>query len=212
LLRPPNCVTILEMSGHLLPLGPATWLMAATFAVAGCNETPSGAATASSNPDQILIEREKARAALTSQPRASPSSVPPAASSAPQTAKPARPAAGPDVLALLDGLGPGDRLGPAEVAFVSPVAHGTFDVELKSGATRGALFVGMREGGPAPAASSDRYAVYYWNRNTAERMSVESLQAACSALAERLRRTEARVPVPSGMTGFTVDASMRPSR
>ena len=115
----------------------------------------------------------------------------------------------PDVLTLLDGLKPTDLLGPATVAHVSPVVAGKILVYVTVGAERGMAFIVKRDGppsAPAPPVTSEKYAVYYQVEKSGPRgLSSGVLMEVCTALAERLRRTEARAPTPAGLTGFSPD-------
>jgi hypothetical protein len=117
----------------------------------------------------------------------------------------------PEVTALLDGLKTGDKLGAADVVHVSPVTEGRIDVEVSRGEARGKIFVVKRTERPSPPASTTQYSVFYRTEKSQTPMPNEALDAACQALAERLRKTESSVPAPAGLTSFAADKPPRPS-
>lgn len=123
----------------------------------------------------------------------------------PAEARRAAESAGPDVLALLGGLKPADKLGSLDVVHISPVIEGSVAIDLGSGVDRGSIFFVELGDGPLPPASSEKYGVYYRELNEPHRIGTEALQSACIALADRLRKNEATQPKPAGLTVFSAD-------
>ena len=104
----------------------------------------------------------------------------------------------PDVDALLDHLGPGDRLGSLRVTRLEPIVARELGIALEGagGVSMRASIVrtGVR-GVPAPLAS-DTYELFYDGLRGVDEAARD---AALAALAERLRRTEHASPIPRGM-------------
>ncbi|HEY3498943.1 MAG TPA: hypothetical protein VGK73_29835 [Polyangiaceae bacterium] len=105
------------------------------------------------------------------------------------------------VLALLDGLRSGDSLGPVRVTKISGVVGGRVLVRVALDAGEGWLAVTLFSESPLPPASTKKYSVFFVSgapeRN---RLDNEVLGKACGALAERIARVEASVPVPPELT------------
>jgi hypothetical protein len=106
------------------------------------------------------------------------------------------PAPGP---AELIGLREGEALGPLVIEGFRPITDGCLPLAVRSGDGRGQLEVALRGGAAVPAASSERYAVY-WDQSPS--LTPEVLGQAAAALAERLRSTESKVQPPAGMRTF----------
>ena len=107
----------------------------------------------------------------------------------------------PDVLALLDGLKSGDVLDAWTVQSVSAVRpDGVVSVVVKRDADVVALIVANLGTTARAPASSERYAVYWENSPPATKVDPELAGAVARLLADRLRKTENRVPSPAGMT------------
>lgn len=116
----------------------------------------------------------------------------------------------PDVVALLDGLKQSDMLGAVTVSSVSPVTRGAIFVSVTLGAQRGTLFVMNRGSTQHPPAAVGKYAVYYENEGADQTIPASTLLEACRALADRIRKTEARVPEPTGLSELTIDTNRDP--
>lgn len=128
-------------------------------------------------------------------------STPPGPAAASSTSPPTP--AGPDVLALLDHLAPGQPLGPTEVVAVEAPRQGRIAVQVRLGDARGQLDVALRGPGPRPPASSQKYAVFYASpRPDLTPVPPASLAAACEALASRLRIREDATPTPAGLAPY----------
>jgi hypothetical protein len=187
---------------------PRMFLILATLASSACKERPppppnEPPAAATPDPDEIvLLQQQRARAASSIATRAAPS----ASSANGDSGVPGRPSATADVLALLGDLTFGDLLGPAGVTYINPVVRGSVVIDLGYRAERGAIFFVKLSDGPPPPAASEKYAVYYRSEKAQGAMSNSDLEAACVALAARLRTTENQVPEPRGLTGFSAEA------
>jgi hypothetical protein len=96
------------------------------------------------------------------------------------------------------GLRVGEPLGPVVIAGFRPLADGCLPVLVRAGEGRGQLEIALRGNGPVPAASSERYAVY-WDRSTT--LTPEILGQAAIALAARLELASAAAP-PAGLSTF----------
>lgn len=173
----------------------ARWVSVAAIALVGCKGSP-----------EATSGKESHAPAADSAPRTGDSG-PTGAPGGPAGGA-AVPPATPDVVALLDGLKPGDSIGPATVARVSAVVGGAILVYVTQGPQRGMVSVVKRGGpnAPNPPATSEKYAVYFRTEKGAPDVLPEKvIMDACTALAERLRRTEPRAPTPAGLSAYVSD-------
>jgi membrane-associated protease RseP (regulator of RpoE activity) len=115
---------------------------------------------------------------------------------------PPPPPAAPDVIALLDGLQVGDKLGPCEVSELQGVKDGRARVVAKKDDTPVTLeIVRLGEKGPTPPATTEQYGVFYKisRGELSEQLPIAVIEGAAKALAKRLEKTERTVPPPAGM-------------
>lgn len=107
--------------------------------------------------------------------------------------------------AFLNGLAPGDRLGPAEVVAIGPIADGRLAVEVHIGSNRGIVEVALRDDdAPPPVAATERYAIYWRSGGPGTNWLVDSdLGEIAVALGQRILAAEKTSPVPSGLTKFS---------
>jgi hypothetical protein len=105
-----------------------------------------------------------------------------------------------NVIALLDGLKSGDRIGQFSVSDISVRDH-RVAVDLQNGAIGFTVWVAKKGVDPhAPPLTTGRYALFFGNAHgDGGRVPAESYQAALQAIAARVRHTEARVPAPQGL-------------
>lgn len=117
--------------------------------------------------------------------------------SSPREVRKEVPLAGPDVIALLDGLTVGDVLGDSQVERIHAPHERQVRIVLHRAGRSWSLWVALRDGDAGPHAPREtvRYALFY------ENIEVEPavLTATLDALAARLERTEQGVPVPAGL-------------
>lgn len=107
-----------------------------------------------------------------------------------------------DVRALLDGLGPGTALtGGWSVRGISPPQEQRIVIDVARGEAGFRVWVTRKGGGSgAPPAQTERYALFSVQpRPEANSVSSEDLGRVLEAVAERIRRTEQRVPAPRGL-------------
>jgi len=113
---------------------------------------------------------------------------------------PEPPAAGPEVVALLDGLRPGDALAGWEVQRIGAPRERQVRIDLRRGELEWPLWVALRGAQPDRLSPREtaRYALFYGHLPDGG-VDAPSLQQTLDALAARLERTEQRVPVPPGL-------------
>jgi hypothetical protein len=112
--------------------------------------------------------------------------------------------AGPGVREILGGLSKGDTLGKVQVAFVGAVSQGHIPIQLRKGDATGKILISKLEGSSAlPPVKTKKYALYFASQhpNTTP-LAQGDLEAACEALAERIRANEDKTTVPAGLTGY----------
>lgn len=113
------------------------------------------------------------------------------------------PPPGDDLLALLGGLAPGDRLGPCDVSAIHGVVRGkAIVVAERDGDTVDFEIFRLVEGGPEPPAQTERYGVFYRISGApGRRLEQGMVESAARALAERIGKHENDAPAPAGMEG-----------
>ena len=107
----------------------------------------------------------------------------------------------------LGGLRDGDTLGPARVIRVAEIYRGMMPVEVEVAGARSTLTVCLfSEQGPAPPVRTERYAIY-WGSGSPGTKSVpnDALMATTEALAARIRKVEATVTPPKGVTQYVME-------
>lgn len=101
-------------------------------------------------------------------------------------------------IAVIAPLATGSKLGDFDVVEIHGVTDGGIEIVTRKGAARIVLTVALlAQGGPAPPASTDRYAVFYSLRG-AEPTDGERVAKALAAVLEANRST----PPPPGMSAF----------
>ncbi len=111
------------------------------------------------------------------------------------------PPAAADVIALLDDLQPGDRLGPGIVLAIDAPIERIVWVDVRVG--QRVFGVGLGASGTGGEKrmpiTTDKYEVRYGMLRGDGDLAPGAYMAAAEALAERVRRRELAVPVPAGM-------------
>jgi len=110
------------------------------------------------------------------------------------------PHAGKDVIDLLDGLRPGERLAGCEVLTIAEPKDGVANIDLQKG--EGLFMVGVlakRDQGPTPPIETDKYGVVIGHIRGTSPPSGDVMQQAAEEVAARIRRREGTVPKPKGM-------------
>ena len=111
------------------------------------------------------------------------------------------PAAGADVLALLDGLKVGDELGGVRVLAIEAPVQGIVHVEVGTETKAFSVGIGVSGSGgdKRPPVTTDLYEIGYGHVRGEGELPPEALRNTAEAVAERIRRTEHRVPRPQNM-------------
>lgn len=127
-----------------------------------------------------------------------PSSAPAASASAAIHVDNSAPA---DVVALLDGLRPGDKFGDWVVSRISTDApRHRFRIELEQPQLGWSVFVEKKGATPAPR-QTDKYSIFYGNafEQGAAKMPAGYQDSVMDAVVTRIQKTEASAPVPAGL-------------
>ena len=138
-------------------------------------------------------------------PDPSKTGVPGAASSSPPILLPE---AGPGILELFGGLRKGDLLGPLRVEHVSIIERGQITLRLSKADAVGQLAVArLDDKGPLPPVKTQKYGIFFLTPLPGlPALSQGELTAASEALAERIRASEDRVPIPAGLSSYPTRA------
>jgi hypothetical protein len=145
----------------------------------------------------VAITRAGARSAA-ARVAASASAASASASASALAGPPVWPPAGPDELAIVAPLAPGDRLGDWVVRSVSAVVDGRMRVTLRKDKRLLRLEILLAsEDGPAPPASSGKYAIFYRGRGA----EPDEAAKAARSLADVISKHRDVRP-PPGMTSF----------
>lgn len=111
------------------------------------------------------------------------------------------PAAGDDVIALLDGLKPGDEVAGLEVLAIDAPVERVVYVDV--GTATKVFSVGISRLGTradkSPPVTTDQYELTYGNTRGDGELPTGSLRNSAEAVAERIRRREHQVPTPEGL-------------
>lgn len=128
-------------------------------------------------------------------PSSGSASAPSGSAASPEV--PPRPASAAE-LAIVAPAAPGGKLEDYEIREVRGVNKGTLEVHCEKGGARVVLTIALAaEGGPAPPASTERYAVFYSLRGA----TPEDGDRLARALAALLKKNAAAAP-PAGMGSF----------
>jgi hypothetical protein len=111
------------------------------------------------------------------------------------------PRAAGDVIALLDGLKPGDKLEAVTVLAIDAPSERVVRVHV---GVEGMVFtIGISRAGSSagkpPPVTTGRYELGYGNARGSGELPPGAMGNAAEALAERIRRRESEVPLPAGM-------------
>lgn len=110
------------------------------------------------------------------------------------------PTAGPDVVALLDGLRVGDKLETSTVVAIDAPTERMVFVDLEAGGavySVGIARPGARDGG-LPPITTDKYEIGYGLARPKD-PPPGAMHNAAEVIATRIRKREHEVPVPAGM-------------
>jgi len=111
------------------------------------------------------------------------------------------PRAASDVIALLDGLKPGDKLEAVTVMAIDAPSERVVRVQV--GVEGMAFTIGINlagsSAGKPPPVTTGKYEIGYGNPRGTGELPPGAMGNAAEALAERIRRRENEVPVPAGM-------------
>lgn len=118
------------------------------------------------------------------------------------------PAAGTEIVALLDGLKVGDSLSGTSVLAVGALdARGAIPIVIELAGKRTRLVVTAPTDHPPAPVQTKRYSIFYEPFDARGNVASEELQQAMNALAVRLRKTEAVVPTPAGLKPLPLPAT-----
>ncbi|MCC6645174.1 MAG: hypothetical protein IT374_06345 [Polyangiaceae bacterium] len=125
---------------------------------------------------------------------------------------PVEPAASAEEVRALDGLRAGDSLATAKVVRVGAVDRGMMPVVIEAGGARARFDVCLfSPSAPGPPVHTERYAIYFTSGDKgAPQPPSEVMTAAAEALAARLRKVEASVAPPPGVTTYATEKKTTP--
>lgn len=129
-----------------------------------------------------------------------PAGSSPAPSSSGIAARPLPPPAGPEVVALLDGLAVGNKVGGVPVLAVGAIdARGTIPIVIGQEGEASIIVVAARTETPSPPVNTKSYSVFYETFDARPPVSQQGLAQAMKDVADRLRKTEEKLPVPASL-------------
>ncbi len=109
-------------------------------------------------------------------------------------------AAGPDVIAMLDGLQVGDRMAGYEVTWIGSVGDdGIVEIRLTRGGRVMRLQAARWSVKPRPPARTKYYALYYERSDEPHSASEEDCRRVLDTLEQRIRRAERHAAPPAGL-------------
>lgn len=108
--------------------------------------------------------------------------------------------AGAEILALLDGLAVGDKVGGVPVVAIGAIdARGTIPVVIEQGGAISVVVIAARTETPAPPVSTKSYSVFFEGFDGRNPLSQQQVLEAAKDIAARLRKTEDKLPVPPAL-------------
>lgn len=116
--------------------------------------------------------------------------------------------AGAEIIALLDGLSVGQKIGGVSVAAIGAIdSRGTIPAVIEQGGAISMIVVAARTETPVPPVNTVSYSVFYERFDSRNGVPQAQLMDALRDIAARLTNTEKKLPVPAGLKALARSGS-----